>query len=108
MNKHDPLALRSSDNGRELFKQFSAMANGFTNADVLNAAINLVVNCIRQSQATRMGAMSRSDQIAAQVKQALDGCYDNAGNRRNVFAFDQNVNVDLVDLNKGRKWPKVG
>jgi hypothetical protein len=93
VNPHDPLlkAEAAPDGGRTLFKRLSREANGFGGDDVVAAASNLLINALRQRHGSRSKAEAAFDEIFGRSKSALLNHYDGAGNRRNVFAFDQVV-----------------
>lgn len=96
----DPLTLATPDRQRELFTRMSAVADGFGADDVVGAAVNLLVNAIRQSQPTRRQAEVRFDELFGRTKQILVDHYDALGRKRGVFPYDQVVEMPLVNLRK--------
>jgi hypothetical protein len=92
----DPLNERPGD-ARELFKRFAQVANGFSHAAAIDAALNLVINAVRQSSATRANAESLFGEQTARARAILSDCYGADGKRRGVFAFDQHVAMDHFD-----------
>jgi len=96
-NKQDPLLNTGAESGRALFDMMSKVCNGFGRDDVVNAAVNILVNAIRQEQATRNSAEARYDELAAKTKGLLMGHYDSVtGKRRSVFPFTQHIHAELV------------
>ena len=88
--KTDPLKSNGPDGQRELFERLTRDCGGFSLADVLGAAQNLIVNALRQSYAKRSLAKDRLDVIAASMKGTLlDQHYDATGRRRSAFPFHQ-------------------
>lgn len=94
MNSKDPL------NGapqRQLFEALSRVATGFSTDQVIEASAVLLINVLRQSCPTRQGAERKFDEISAKAKQVLlSEHYDALGRRRNVFPFNQTVEVSPV------------
>ncbi|HJT63082.1 MAG TPA: hypothetical protein VJ797_15540 [Burkholderiales bacterium] len=98
-NQKDPLHKSGPEAERELFRALSNVCNGFPNEAVVGAAVNMLVNAIRQSHSTRQGAADALDQLVAKVRiLLLDQHYDALGNRRNVFPFHQKIEVPHMDL----------
>jgi len=92
INPKDPLSKEdiAPSNGRELFTQLSQVAHGFSAADVQSAAVNLLVNVVRQNHDTRYAAERAFDEIVGGAKNLLlEKHYDMVGKRRNIFPFDQ-------------------
>jgi hypothetical protein len=98
-NKNDPL-LQAPEAEVALFRAFAQAANGFSHEQVAGAAVNIIVNVLRQKNAGRMGALSDVDNIHASMRQIIDAHYNNAGSRRNVFPFHQVIEVPNLDLRK--------
>lgn len=94
----DPLKAKTDKARRELFKRLSKQCNGFTQRDVVYAALNLILNAIRQECASARQAESYFDEMAYKGKATLLGeHYSRLGARRNVFPFDQHITATLVD-----------
>lgn len=93
----DPMLKMSSDAQRVLFGQFCHAANGFSTEAVLGAAINMLVNAIRQSQPTRGKAEVRFDEIFGQTKQMLLNHYDSDGRKKGIFPFTQTIDGSLFN-----------
>lgn len=90
----DPLLASGPDRQRELFMKLCREADGFSSEDVLGAAINLIVNGIRQAYASRDKADTAIEQKLAQAKALLDQHYDGMGKRRNgLFPFHQVIQI---------------
>lgn len=98
-NPKDPLH-QNPNAEKELFSALAKVANGFTAEQVVGAALNLVVNAIRQSQPSERGAMDAADAAHAAMRRILASHYDNAGKRRNVFPFHQVIEMPFFDLRK--------
>jgi hypothetical protein len=98
-NPNDPLTKPTAapDAARELFQNLSKVCSGFTAEQVIVAAINLLINAIRQNKATRDGAAQAFDEVSAHAKQMLlDQHYDLTGKRRNIFPFHQTIEIPHV------------
>jgi hypothetical protein len=100
-NAKDPLK-ETPDAERQLFNVLAAASRGFTNEQVVGAAVNLLVNVLRQSNATRRGAFEATDRAHAAMRQVLDAHYDASGRRRNIFPFHQVIEVPFSDFRKGK------
>jgi hypothetical protein len=98
-NPKDPLHSQS-DAEKTLFEALAKVCNGFTQEQVAGAALNLIVNAIRQGYATDKGALDAADAAHAAMRKILVAHYDNAGRRRNIFPFHQIVEMPFVDLKK--------
>lgn len=106
-NGKDPLRDSGPQSALDLFREFSKAANGRPNEQILDAAVNMILNVIRQSNASGAKAAAQFDEIAGRAKHLLmEKHYDNAGNRRNIFPYSQHVTPEWVD---GRSdWQKRG
>lgn len=91
-NPSDPL-LKVPDRSKELMTTFAQAAHGHKRDDVIVAAVNLLVNCIRQGNATATAAGGQYDEVVGRAKAFLMECYSPVGSRRNVFASRQDVIV---------------
>jgi hypothetical protein len=76
---------------RELFEALSRLCAGRSAAEVANAAANLIVNCIRQTQPTRGHAEMAFDSVFGRTKAVLMEHYDSRGRKKGIFPFDQVV-----------------
>jgi hypothetical protein len=95
-NPMDPLRKTGPDQAHELFKQFSQLASGFSTGDVITAAVNVLINAIRQANPTRRAAEARYNELFGQTKTVLLGHYDSVtGKRKNVFPFTQHIQAQL-------------
>lgn len=99
VNPKDPLH-QQADAEKFLFSALAKVASGFTAEQVVGAALNLVVNAIRQANASEKGALDAADQAHAAMRKILIAHYDNAGKRRNIFPFHQMIEVPHLDLRK--------
>jgi len=95
---HDPLLTASTDNARELFTRFGQQANGFATEDVVGAALNLVINGIRQTYSSRDEAEKHFDELLGKTKAVLMDHYDILGRKRGVFPFDQTIDMSKIDF----------
>lgn len=94
----DPLLLASPDAQRELFKRMSREANGFGAEHVVGAALNMLVNAIRQSHPKREDAARRYDELVARMKGVLMDHYDAGGRKKGIFPYNQVIEMPLIDL----------
>lgn len=96
-NRQDPLLQTGAEAGRVLFDAMSRTCTGFSRDDVVNAAINILVNAIRQECPSRQQSEARYDELSAKTKGLLMNHYDSvSGKRRSVFPFTQTVHAQLV------------
>jgi selenocysteine lyase/cysteine desulfurase len=100
MNEKDPLIKASPNAERELFTLFAHAATGYSLEQVIGAAVNIVVNALRQVHATQPKAIADFDQLMAKTRELISLHYDNAGRRRNVFPFHQTIEMPLFDARK--------
>jgi hypothetical protein len=91
---NDPLAKAGPDQQRELFTRFCSAANGFQAEDVIGAAINVLVNALRQAHTTRDKAMVAADEKAAKIKELLAANYTSAGRVKGVFPYNQTIELE--------------
>lgn len=92
----DPLR-QVPQGAKELFKNLSQVCSGFSSDDVMLAAVNLLVNCVRQNRAKRDDAAELFDEIAAKARHVLlEQHYDVLGRRRNVYPFHQVIEPQPV------------
>lgn len=103
MSEKDPLLKASTDNTRELFTRFAQQSHGFATEDVIGAAINLLVNGIRQTYPTRDKAEKQYDELMGRTKSVLLNHYDHSGRKQGVFPFTQTINAKMVDM-RPKKW----
>jgi uncharacterized protein (DUF1697 family) len=95
--RKDPIALSSSDQERELFTRFSREANGFSKDAVVGAAVNLLLNAMRQSCQTRNKAEAAFDDLFGRAKSILVDHYGSLGRKRGIFPYDQTIVVNHFD-----------
>lgn len=96
---NDPLKQGPSAE-QELFNLFSQRAGGFPIDAVIGAAANVLINSIRQNNATRSKAESAFDELFGKLKAITLAHYNGAGNRRSVFPFNQTVEVPRLDFRR--------
>lgn len=100
LTKTDPLR-QGPEAAKELLKRFGGDAEGFPADVVIDAAMNLLINAVRQTQGQRPQAHARVDQITARMHEIVDLHYDAVTQkRRSVFAFDQTVQMVFTDDRK--------
>lgn len=97
-NAKDPMNRSGPDRERELFGMLGKVATGFDGDVVVGAAMNLLVNAVRQRCATRQEAERYFDELVGKSKNLLlEQHYDPVTNRRrNIFPFTQHVHAELV------------
>lgn len=93
----DPMLKVSSEAQRALFKQFCQVSNGFSMEVVIGAAVNILVNGIRQTYPTREAAEKQFDSLFGQTKQILLDHYDSVGRKKGIFPYDQTIHANLFD-----------
>ena len=93
MKSTDPLAA-VPDPQRRLFEMFSAAASGFASDAVIGAAINLLINAIRQAAPEWNKAEPLFDDYLGKSKQLLKDHYDTHGRKRGIFPYDQTIVVE--------------
>ena len=78
-----------------LFEVFAQAASGRNLDAVMGAAVNVIINAIRQSVAKRSDAEIKLDELFGRTKTLLlDAHYDSVtGLRRNVFPHDQVISM---------------
>ena len=97
-NEKDPLRKAGPMQQQELFRRFTAAANGFSMEDVIGACMNLLVNAVRQSNPTWPQASARYDEWMGRFKSVLSNHFDTVtGKRRSIFPFNQTVQMDHFD-----------
>lgn len=104
-NKKDPLHKAGPEAGKELFRHFSQVAHGFPKDAVMDAAFNMIINMVRTSHDSWQKAEPLIDQIHAKVKTTLRDHYDPIGKRRNIFPFDQVIEMPFLDLRNKKVTP---
>jgi predicted ATPase len=94
----DPL-LNLPEQERLVFEAFTRVATGRDYEAVVGAAVNVLINVIRQTEPTRADAEAHWNELVGRGKTLLlDHHYDSVtGKRRNVFPHTQVVRMSLVD-----------
>jgi hypothetical protein len=92
----DPL-LGLPEQERLLFNAFKQASAGKNVDAVLGAALNIIINAIRQMEPTRAEAEARYDALFGRAKTLLiDRHYDSTtGRRKTIFPFTQSVKMPL-------------
>jgi hypothetical protein len=91
---------------KHLFDMFTAMAVGVDLDAVMGAAINILINAIRQNYPLRDGAEQKFNELFGRGKQLLlANHYDSVtGRRRSVIPHDQIIRMPYVmDPDETRK-----
>lgn len=103
-NPNDPLLKSGPQKQRQLFERYANASEGFPAQEVVGAAVNLLINAIRQSCATRKHAEQVWDDYFGKGKNLLLDHYDSVtGKRRNIFPFTQHINTaHVLDKDKLR------
>ena len=97
LNPRDP--LRSvPDAQRELFSRLSKACEGFSAQDVAGAAVNLLINALRQQFSTRDKAEIVFNEMFGKSKQMLLDHYDITGRKRGIFPYDQVIDLPHFDF----------
>ena len=82
---------------RELFGNLSKVCHGFNNDDIIVAALNIVINAVRQNRARRIDAAELYDGAVTRGRHVLlEEHYDAAGRRRGVYPFHQVITPEPV------------
>lgn len=85
--------------GRSLFDAFGAASAGRPLDEVISAAMNVILNGIRQNTPRRTDAIARLSDLHGQAMSALLVHYDATTNRRrSVVAFDQVISANHVSF----------
>jgi hypothetical protein len=95
----DPLT-KCPEPARELHARFGKIADGFNADDVINAALNIMINTLRQTYSRKKDADEAVDRLLAKTRQALDNHYYGNGTRRSIFPFHQVIEVPFLDFKK--------
>jgi hypothetical protein len=88
---------------RELLYRFGRIADGHNADDVINAALNIVINQLRQIYPAKKDAGEAVDRLVAKTRQALDNHYFPNGMRRSIFPFHQVIEVPFLGDLKDQK-----
>jgi hypothetical protein len=95
----DPLT-NAPEPARELHARFGRIADGFQADDVINAALNIMINTLRQRYPKKKDADEAVDRLLAKTRQALADHYFANGSRRSIFPFHQVIEVPFLDFKK--------
>jgi hypothetical protein len=101
----DPLTM-CAEPARELLYRFGKIADGFNADDVVNAALNVVINQLRQIYPDKKDAGEAVDRLIAKTRQALDDHYFANGARRSIFPFHQVIEVPFLGSDPKRYGAK--
>lgn len=93
--------------GEALFKAFGACARGHPYDEVLSAAMNIILNGVRQNVARRDSAIDLMTELHERSMNALLEHYDVVTNRRrSVIPFDQVISAGHTTFKSG--FPPLG
>jgi hypothetical protein len=95
-NAKDPLH-QNYEGPKELFRRFAGAANGFPSELVVDAAVNMIVNAIRQAQPSQRGALNVFDELVTKTRAVLAEHYRGTGERKNIFPFHQIIAPEKFD-----------
>lgn len=100
INHHDPLPKHGPSAQRELFDRFSRAADGFSAQDTVGAAVNILLNALRQVHPTRVAAELAFDDMFGRSKALLVDHYDSLGRKRGLFPYHQTIEVEHFDARR--------
>ncbi len=93
----DPLLTAGPQKQLALFELLKNAGQGHSLENVAGAAINLIVNAIRQGAPTSKVADAEYSELVARGRALLANHYDSAtGKRRNVFPHTQVIEMSRV------------
>ena len=97
-NPKDPMLKSGPDAERLLFEAFGRVSSGHDMSVVAGAGVNLLVNALRQTYASRGQAERAFNELFGRAKNLLlEQHYDPVTEkRRSVFPFTQHVHAELV------------
>jgi hypothetical protein len=105
-NKIDPLTDTSGESGKVLFDRLNKQCKDFPLEAVVNGSSNVLLNVIRQRNATRDAAEKDFNEMFGRLKAILMEHYNGPdGKRRSVFPFHQTISPPFLDF---VRWPKRG
>ena len=100
VNPKDPLIKAGPCTEHELFAQFAKVAAGFPRDIVVGAALNVIVNALRQQFRTRDAVETAFNEMFGRAKALLLDHYDVLGRKRGVFPFHQIIEAARVNGKK--------
>jgi hypothetical protein len=97
------------DAERRLFEMLGKLASGHDQQVVVGAVMNMLVNAVRQSCASRGQAERMFDELVGRSKNLLlEQHYDPVtNNRRNIFPFTQRIGAELVHWDDSKNKKRV-
>lgn len=91
----DPLIKTES---YETFQRVATLLHGLPINKIIDLAVNLQVNALRQTYADRSEALLRLDELHAKAREALAAQYSASGKRlQGVYPFSQTIHMPLVE-----------
>lgn len=92
MPNPDPLQNAPDQAARQLFEQFQNLSAGRTADSVIGAAVNILINAIRQMEPFRKDAEARWDALFGRGKSILMDHYDPVtGRKKSIIPHTQVV-----------------
>jgi hypothetical protein len=101
MNGKDPI-LNNAEPARQLFHSFSQISHGFSTIDVVNAALNILINAVRQAEATQKGASETWDEWTTRSKSLLMDGYDSTGRKKGIYPYTQTLSASFANFKMKR------
>lgn len=91
-NPKDPLHKVLDVSGAELLRRLSPVCHGFPAPSVVDAAMSLVIETVRQNKRTWAEAEAAMKDISGRTLQALSEHYDTVnGRKKGIFPYDQAI-----------------
>jgi hypothetical protein len=94
-NLKDPLHNTAPESSRDVFRRVSKELVGCPYEQVLDVAMNLIINSLRQKHSTRNMASVEFDELFGRTKGILMDQYDSFGRKKGIFPYDQHIMMDL-------------
>jgi hypothetical protein len=103
-NPNDPMLKSGPAKQKALFDAMVNTCHGQSSDVVAGAAVNLLINAIRQAEPNRAMAERAIDEMFGRAKSLLFEHYDSVtGKRRSVFPFTQVIEMPhLIDKDRLR------
>lgn len=98
----DPLRDTGPVSQAELFNRLAAVCDGFPAEAVQGAAMNLIINALRQAYPSWAKAEVAFDAMFGQGKGILRDHYDSLGRKRGIFPYDQVISAAPFNSRRGQ------
>lgn len=102
----DPLRDTGPVSQEELFDRLAAVCHGFPAEAVHGAAVNLLINSLRQTYPTWDKCEIAFDEVFGQGKSILSNHYDSLGRKRGIFPYTQNIAMQHFNSKSSFKGSK--